>query len=611
MRPIVIARTAMAAAAFSLGACSDLPAPETAQGCGYAVDTSTFKVAYRTLPQNWDCAEREAFWFTDQGSQIVPYAWFVNLEQADGQAKFADPANMDRYRYLPMAKSDLNPDGLPIGFTKGAANANPAYGKIASDWLGLNCSACHTNRVDYGGVAYLIDGAPAMSDFENMMRDMVAALKATTADPAKFARFADAVLGVDRQFAEVRAGAEAVLTRQMQQVIAIRDDWNKRNESTHAGGDYGFARLDAIGAINNEIVVTLGGPAQDLRPANAPVSYPFIWDTPQHDLVEWNGSVSNRGLGVVSRNTGEVVGVFGSLTRSPPATSIDFGALAKLESLMKTLWSPEWTATGLPRIDATLAAQGKVIFDAKCAGCHKPIVRDDPQRKIVATLIPIKGENGVGTDPTMAENARFWVETQNYGPGKGVPLAIAAGLLQSPASAQAAVQAMVAGQSPEVQQFIGAEAQKFFQDVGQMTDPRAVQQRLGQFLGGIDQKFPRTPPPAACNAAKFPLGPLCYKARSLNGIWATAPFLHNGSVPTLRQLLLPADMRAKTFRVGSRTFDPKNIGFVDDGSGDGFLFDTGKPGNSNAGHDSVSRGNAEFAEHPERLDALLEYLKTL
>jgi len=49
------------------------------------------------------------------------------------------------------------------------------------------------------------------------------------------------------------------------------------------------------------------------NPADAPVSYPFLWDIPQHDYVQWNGIASNAGLGPVGRNTGEVIGVFGTL----------------------------------------------------------------------------------------------------------------------------------------------------------------------------------------------------------------------------------------------------------------------------------------------------------
>ena len=52
-----------------------------------------------------------------------------------------------------------------------------------------------------------------------------------------------------------------------------------------------------------------------------------------------------------------------------------------------------------------------------------------------------------------------------------------------------------------------------------------------------------------------------YKARPLDGIWATAPFLHNGSVPSLWELLQPPERRVKTFYVGSRELDPVHVGF--------------------------------------------------
>ena len=97
-----------------------------------------------------------------------------------------------------------------------------------------------------------------------------------------------------------------------------------------------------------------------------------------------------------------------------------------------------------------------------------------------------------------------------------------------------------------------------------------------------------------------------YKGRSLNGIWATAPYLHNGSVPTLYDLLLPADQRPKKFMVGSRKLDPDKVGFEHDlDKYNGFLFDTSLPTNSNAGHE-YGTGLTD----PERKD-LVAYLKTL
>ena len=111
-----------------------------------------------------------------------------------------------------------------------------------------------------------------------------------------------------------------------------------------------------------------------------------------------------------------------------------------------------------------------------------------------------------------------------------------------------------------------------------------------------------------------------YKQRPLDGIWATAPYLHNGSVPSLAELLKPAlpsgsgagldksKFRMAKFNVGTRRFDPVNVGY--DASpaapGNEFVFDTSLPGNSNAGHDYGASG---FTAADRA--ALIAYLKTL
>jgi cytochrome c5 len=77
-----------------------------------------------------------------------------------------------------------------------------------------------------------------------------------------------------------------------------------------------------------------------------------------------------------------------------------------------------------------------------------------------------------------------------------------------------------------------------------------------------------------------------YKPRPLAGIWAAGPFLHNGSVPTIYQLLLPADQRDKKFFVGTRDFDSVNLGFsIQPPMKGGFWLDTSITGNSNIGHE--------------------------
>ncbi|MEA2627456.1 MAG: hypothetical protein QOD06_3501, partial [Candidatus Binatota bacterium] len=112
-------------------------------------------------------------------------------------------------------------------------------------------------------------------------------------------------------------------------------------------------------------------------------------------------------------------------------------------------------------------------------------------------------------------------------------------------------------------------------------------------------------------AVRAPLG---YKARPLDGIWATGPYLHNASVRSLYELLLPASERARSFSLGSREFDPREVGFVSARNG-AWTLRTDEPGNSNAGHEfrdaPIGAGviGRELTDD-ERWD-LVEYLKTL
>jgi hypothetical protein len=100
-----------------------------------------------------------------------------------------------------------------------------------------------------------------------------------------------------------------------------------------------------------------------------------------------------------------------------------------------------------------------------------------------------------------------------------------------------------------------------------------------------------------------------YANHPLDGIWARAPYLHNGAVPTLRDLLEPPQLRPKRFYRGYDVYDPDKVGFVSDVAEEGgvrfFLFDTALPGNGNDGHVYAVR------LPDEDKDAIVEYMKTL
>ena len=131
---------------------------------------------------------------------------------------------------------------------------------------------------------------------------------------------------------------------------------------------------------------------------NAPVSYPFVWDIPQHDYVQWNGIGANAGVGPIGRNAGEVIGVFGTLdwAEKPGWTissvlggqgfgdkhisftsSVKVHNLRKIESRLSTLQSPSWKDAAnkglLPPLDRARVDRGELLFDKLCAQCHAPI----------------------------------------------------------------------------------------------------------------------------------------------------------------------------------------------------------------------------------------------
>lgn len=102
-----------------------------------------------------------------------------------------------------------------------------------------------------------------------------------------------------------------------------------------------------------------------------------------------------------------------------------------------------------------------------------------------------------------------------------------------------------------------------------------------------------------------------YANMPLDGLWLRAPYLHNGSVPTLWDLLQAPGTRPRVFHRGNDLYDPKRVGFVSERAFEGerrfFRFDTARPGNGNGGHAGPAYGTE--LPGPDKW-ALVEYLKT-
>jgi mono/diheme cytochrome c family protein len=488
------------------------------------------------LDQGWSEDEQEWFWFTSQGSRLILYPWFLALEQAGNTELFRSDANMDRLRFLLAKPSSANPDGLPIGFARDV----DVHSK--EQWMGWTCATCHTGQVEYKGTSLRIDGGPTMADVSSFLTDLAAAMRATVDDDPKFERFAKKVLESD-----YNAGTADDLRRRLFEATETLEERVRQDASPVP---YGFARLDAFGGIFNQVLGADLELPQNYRPSDAPVSFPFLWDTPQSDLVQWNGIASNKGIGPLARNVGEVLGVFAQVHVTPDAIPPGYKSsalmtnLGEIENTVGRLWSPQWPMEYLPALDPEKAARGNDIYTAQCAACHTLIDRKDPNRRITVTMV---GQDKIGTDPKMAGN--ILTRTAETGRLQGKPAFVLGGPpLPAKAPAGIVLRNVVIGS------ILGE---------GDTALEAAVREHL------------KVPP-----APAFPQP--AYRARPLDGIWATAPYLHNGSVPNLWQLLQAE--RVQEFYVGSRDFDPVNVGFTSTESPGAFKLDTRLEGNSNAGH---------------------------
>lgn len=519
------------------------------------------------LDQGWGPAETLWFYHADQGSVLLPYDTLVSLEQAGSEKPLIDPENLARFRFLNQHKSPANPHALPVGFAR------------HKDQVGLTCAACHTTQLNFRGTALRIDGAPALTDLAGFLRAVRDALAATLADEAKLARFAAAVPGGGSSQPK-----RDTARKSLEQSLAWFDSYNQANRSSTIEG---FGRLDAIGRIVNQTIRFTSDAKNSIEP-NAPTSYPLLWDAPRHDYVQWTGFAPNAGAGSLGRNAGEVIGVFAHVEvkhyeteqeakKGYPST-IESAALVAMEESLRKLKSPRWPEEILPPINRQLAARGQGLYKTHCESCHALIDREDPKRRVTAI---ITGVDVVGTDATSARNL---LEAQ-------VPAGVLTGAVSPRGGkypARISALTLLADLSTRV---VAAK-------------PVAAAAALANAkLHGLEKTDKQGDHPKP--SADKPTADLySYKARPLNGAWASSPYLHNGSVPTLYDLLLPPASRPKKFAVGRLEFDARKVGYVSDGQVP-FVLDTGVTGNSNRGHEY----GVTLSE--EERWALVEYLKTL
>ena len=570
---------------------------------------------------------RQIYYYTAQGAGLkdLRYKWFVHLEMPLSTRRLADPEFLRRYGFVVDKPSAANPDGLPVGFSKHFDR------DLNEEMLDLTCAACHTGQInvtrDGRTVGVRIDGGSAIhaftdSNIGHFVPTLMSSLASTAFNPLKFSRFADRVLGEDHSLS-----ASLVLHRQVMNVLGqlgkmgLVEKWHGL-----VPVEEGYGRTDALARISNTVFGDHLGP-KNYQVANAPVNYPPVWNIWKFDWVQYNASVSQP----MARNIGESMGTGAKYTLLnrygqplPPEARFSSTAmldnLHKIELTLRGLKQPVWNEQVMGAINRPMAAEGKKLFDDYCEGCHGPF-NAPPALKTLNS--PLKGADDpewivrtvciddIGTDPNTARNfMRATVDVSRTGLTQAdlQRVARATAEIWNQREAiywNARIAELQAGpQSPEaareiawLQRELATQSAKLEKMLAEI-DPAKLSVGAGlSYLGTmIREKAYREGRYTAAEqhdldgfgALDRPQVLGAYKPRPLGGIWATAPFLHNGSVPTIYDLLSPVESRPKQFRVGSREFDTGKLGLKQ--AGDPYwIFDTSKDGNSNRGHEFSSK----------------------
>ncbi len=557
--------------------------------------------------------DRDVWYRAPEGSDIVPIVYLRALINQKTKTPFIE--SLHSYGFLPNPE---DPNGLPYGFT---ANI-PANDVLNLPYAGINCSACHTGLMEYKDTRVLIDGAPNLAEFEAFVIDFTESSARTMENPIEaflfFRRFLKEVEAARKDGEAFKIKAEtlafmhcldhepgetkdddnipdhiegeimkligssltAAVTNESGEVSMPKDELDKLFKTIeHPEKETWLAHIgETIATVGKNIkwliervqfasklhwafdnqtyagpgrgdsfdaVRDLMFPSDDRLDLSAPCSFVDLFDLKERQWVHWDANTTSS----MERNIAQAIAFGAAYYPKTLKSSVLPYQLHSLETVARKIGVPKWPKEVFGAIDATKAARGGKTHESLCVGCHS-YNPDTPQTK--ERLYSVAE---VGTDPNRVVNFGTKLGNEPF----STALTKGADALEKKLFEQHKV-------GPDKAKELTFEEGSTWRTTGK------------------------------------------YVARPLKGIWATAPFLHNGSVPNLWQLLQPSLKRPVKWKCGSRQFDPKHIGYEYDVEYDFWVFDTTQSGNHNTGHEGNDFGT-ELSD-AEKWD-LIEYLKTL
>jgi hypothetical protein len=602
------------------------------------------------LDQGWTPEQREKYYQTSQGSLIIPYSWFLALEQPGfgNHEPFVTEANLVRYDLVPDS-SKYNPDNLPVGVGKETIDDDhlldlgcgappcPAGSSVHKEWLTYTCAACHTSQINYRGKSFIVEGSRGRWNFNVFNTTLANLLMETRYSPGMFARFADKVTSYEKR--PNTPAEKDKIKRELDEFVhgpSIVNGLMGALKNTYPT-DEGYGRMDALGRGANGQFASLDD--RNIFVANAPVVIPPLWYTHDFDWVQTPAAI----LQPLGRNITESWGVNSAvdLTNSDPTrrfhSTVPIKNMFWMETLISVMSPPKWPEDILGKVDPKAVDLGRYLYEEKvwdnaltpaqeqwcpdaaaadgyqpcpnpnmqkkglCARCHGAVAQVNANENGKRYFqLPMYKLSVIGTDPADATNFN----------GREVYT----GVLKSAFGGKDKVGIGEA--------LLVTTTEIMDREMDHQHIPLEDRLKVSGFRK---------------NDFRAPLG---YPARPLTGYWATPPYMHNGAIPNLYEVLSPISERSATFWTGSQEFDPIKVGYRSEKFKGGFEFDTRRTyiqatensvrelfsghlrfdreiaGNSNLGHEfrDAPKGTpgviGPYLTPQERM-AIIEYMKVM
>ncbi|OJT18457.1 hypothetical protein BO221_41090 [Archangium sp. Cb G35] len=545
--------------------------------------------------------EREDFYHLAQGNE---HLWLAVLRALPGRSTLEGKTDgfqsfLDAPERFGLLADPDSPEGLPVGVALVPATERQPVARV-----GLNCAACHVGEFHYRGGKVRVDGAPSLLNMDDFNLEAVEVLSRTLLDRAQLLAFLQrlAVSLPDSAHGGAPRSLEQVGDEQLQRAYPDTDLTPDGNSSAREKLEaqvewYCGSRepspcapplLEADPVVLREFDAQLDQYFRELSRKQVRTVPDAIRVLRGHLVYFMRLGVlrfaSPAGPGRVDA-FGVARGVlFGPQVAGVLDAPVSYPCLWEFQTSPWLHWDGN-TNSIMERNIGQALGMGAVVDRRTFESSVLPRNLAEMERLSRKLVAPRWPENVFGAlDATRIER------------GSGLFARNCQGCHDKP------------GVIPlEVVGTDGNRARSFASMVGDLEFPAALHDLLSRVKQrayareAMNQEELRPLEPGIV----YWRAPMGYVSRPMTGIWASPPYLHNGSVPTLWDLLQPVARRPARFPMGQHEYDPEKVGYVTEVPGmPRFIFDVSLPGNGNRGHEYGTGLSDE-----EKRD-LIEYLKS-